>query len=155
MVTGEIFMLILMALISIYALYYSWTHKGKFQRLITSGFSFAIFILWLGGDLVSNLNFFLTLVFSVTTFVYALITKQLTFFERLTTGSLGLFLALLFAAKFLALPGAAILRVSLVIPLLLFFITNAQSSRQDKKEFGFSLLIAFYLILELSKFITN
>ena len=138
--------LILISIFSVIGLFFSLKNEGLFQKIITIGLSISVFIAWAGNSSILLVSLLIQLIFGVISAIYALKVSGLSLIERISIGITGLLVSVGTLGIINHYPWQLELRLSLIIPILLFIWISIKNIRKLSKEFGF-MLIWFALMI--------
>ena len=137
--------------------------KGFFHKVISIGLAvlfglviFNILLAWIVSNQyiitsISTGSFILFSLLSIVTFIYGLIVKDVSKFEKISILIMGVFVTVNIIFRWLHLPGAYIMKVYLIIPIIIT-LASFLKVRKLTKEMSFMIFWLFHAIGELITF---
>ncbi len=142
---------ITLSIIAILGLLTAFKFKGIFHKMISIGITLAILITWVKSDIVLFISVILMLILAIATLIYGLRAKELKTIERSSIISMGGFVSIFLIFSILHLPGAGIVNLLLLIPIIVTIIAYIKQ-RQLTKEMSFLFIWVVLACIEFVDF---
>lgn len=147
--------LVFLSLISFFGINFSQKKPGLFQRLLAISLALTVLLAWTGNPYLSTTSVFLQMLLGMLTGYYGISQIGLSFLERGSIISMGLFMAILRLFYIYQFPYADVLIYFSIIPFFLFLYTWYKDRTAKKKEFGFMLIWSGILFIFILNFYLN
>jgi len=122
--------------------------KGVFHKILSIGLTISVLLTWTDNIYIITGSFIVFTLLTITTFTYGLTVKELDNFEKISITTMGIFLAVSSIFKMLHFPGAEIIKLSMIVPIIITLATFIRG-RKLTKEMSFMIFWLFYSISEL------
>jgi len=122
--------------------------KGVFHKILSIGLTISVLLTWTDNIYIITGSFIVLTLLTITTFIYGLTVKELDNFEKISITTMGIFLAVSSIFKMLHFPGAEIIKLSMIVPIIITLATFIRG-RKLTKEMSFMIFWLFYSISEL------
>ena len=142
---------IILSIMAIIGISFSITKAKTFQKIISFGLSFSIFITWIGDKNILLVSLLLLTMASLLTFIYGLTIKEISKIERISICFIGLLFAVTIFSKIMYWQGANLMKIILTFPFITYLTGLIINKKAITNETGFMIIWLSLLVIEIVK----
>jgi len=140
---------LILTIVTILGVLIAFKFKGVFHKIISIGLAISILLVWTESKHIT-ISSFIILTLTIATCIYGLTAKKVNVLEKISIATMGLFLFVSLISKLFYFPGAEIIRLSMIVPIIITLVVFFKE-RQLTREMSFMIFWLFYTGFEFSR----